>query len=619
MSKLVALAGLPNSGKTSIFNILTGSKQKVANYPGVTVERKKGVIELDNAQIEIIDTPGVYSLDSTTLDEKVSKDILLHKNELDRPDLVVMVIDSSNYKKALYLALQLKEIGTNLILCLNMQDIAESRGQKLNLNEIARAFECPAIETSISDSESINQLKKLIFETLNQIGNGSINLPKKYQSQMKSTEYIKDKLMSMDELAGKITINAIKPDTVSAKLDQFLLHPVWGVVALLATLILMFQLLFAWSDPLVGIIENAFEWLTLFADSNLTNGLLKSFITDGLIAGIGGVVVFLPHILIMFFFILLLEDCGYLTRAVFLLDSLMRRLGLPGKAVIPLLSSHACAIPGIMSARIIENERDRLATILVSPLTTCSARLPVYTLLIAAIVPATKTLGFFDLRGLVMFALYFMGMASAFIISAILKRTTLNGPPTMLLMEMPSYKKPRASDLARGLWSRTKMFCKKVATIITILSILIWVLVSFPRIDQQTPDIQNSYAAKIGKTFEPIFRPIGFDWRITTSLIPSFGAREVVVSALSSVLSVEASEEDLEFELGKIISSEFTLASLLSLLVWFIYAPQCISTFAVMRKETNSFVWPSFMMAYTLILAYLMSFMTYWVTGLILA
>jgi ferrous iron transport protein B len=606
MSSTVTLAGLPNSGKSSLFNILTGSRQRIANYPGVTVEKKKGTLVFSNQSIEVIDLPGIYSLDVTTLDEKVSKDYLMDKFE-NRVDCIVLVVDTTNLKKSLYLAMQLKEIGQSFLLALNLIDIAEKRGMKVNTDKLSSFFGAPVVCTSAVKNTGIEDLKKAILDF--QRSETAVILPKGFQSEIKKPEYIKNKLRSIDELYLDIVETDIAPDTLTEKIDRVVLHPVLGVGILVFTLLCIFQLLFTWSEPLMNGIDGLIGWLSGLVEANISNTMLKSLLVDGIIAGVGGIIIFLPHIVLLFVFILFLEDVGYLGRVAFLMDSLMRRLGLPGKAVIPLLSSHACAIPGIMSARIVDNEKDRLATVLVSPLTTCSARIPVYLLLIAALVPEKSVMGF-SLSALVLFSLYMAGITSAFIMAFILKKTTLNGPPTTLLMEMPAYRFPKFTSILKGAWAKGKSFLYKAGTVILILSILIWLLVSFPKNQQGKSDINNSYAATIGKTFAPIFKPLGFDWRITTALIPSFGAREVVVSAMASVLSQEgASEEDAGYI--KKVKDSFPPATLIALLVWFIYAPQCISTFAVMKRETNGWKWPIFMGVYTLGLAYILSFIAY--------
>jgi ferrous iron transport protein B len=607
----VVLAGLPNCGKTSLFNALTGANQKVANYPGVTVEKKTGLVQ-GEVSYDLTDLPGIYSLDSTTLDEKVAKDILLNKNSNLQAQLIILVFDATNIRKSLYLALQLKEIGARFIIVLNMADIATARGQELKIEFLEQFFKTKVVYTANNNSQSISNLQLLLQEELQLNPNSqALKIPEKFQTEIKDRIYIKEKMRDMDEIEKNVIVKKIAPDSLSAKIDRYVLHPIWGFTILFTCLLLLFQLLFVATEPLVGVIEGIFELLANLINQQLINQTWKSFWVDGVIAGIGSVVVFLPHILFLFLFLQVLEDCGYLTRAVFLLDSLMRRLGLPGKSVIPLLSSHACAIPGIMSARIIESQKDRMATILVAPLTTCSARLPVYTMLIAALMPAQKIFGL-DIRGLGMFALYLIGMASALIISFVLKKSILNGPPTMLLMELPSYRLPKLRDIFYELLQKTKLFFKKVGTIIFVLSMVIWLLVSFPKNENGVSNIHTSYAAKMGHLFTPIFAPIGFDWRITTALIPSFGAREVVISSLSSVLAVESDGEG--EKLSQLISREFSLATLLSLLAWFIYAPQCISTFAVLKKESNSWKWPALMGVYTLALAYLASFFVYWGT-----
>ncbi len=606
MSVTITLTGLPNSGKSSLFNTLTGGRQRIANYPGVTVEKKIGEYLFENDKINVIDLPGIYSLDVTTLDEKITKDYLLNKLD-EKTDFTVLVLDITNLKKSLYLALQLKEINQKFIIALNLIDIAKKRGMEVDYLKLSQEFDAPVVTTSAISNLGIEDLKKAIRDFKKQEGN--VNLPINFQSEIKKPEYIKNKLKAIDVIYNNIVIKDLSPDNLTAKIDKIILHPVWGVAILLTTLLCIFQLLFSWSEPLMDGIDNLIGWMSANAEIYISNPMLRSLIVDGILAGVGGIIIFLPHIILLFVFILFLEDVGYLGRVAFLLDSLMRRLGLPGKAVIPLLSSHACAIPGIMSARIVENEKDRLATILVAPLTTCSARIPVYLLLIAALVPNKSFYGISMAAG-VLFLLYVSGIASAFVMAFILKKTTLNGPPTTLLMEMPPYRLPKFSSILKGALNKGKAFLYKAGSVILVLSVIIWLLVSFPKNEMGKSDINNSYAAVIGKTFEPIFRPIGFDWKITTALIPSFGAREMVVAALASVLAQEEASEDDPGYIKKVRDS-FPPATLISLLVWFIYAPQCISTFAVMKRETNGWKWPAFMGLYTLVLAYLFSFIAY--------
>lgn len=608
----IALVGLPNSGKSSLFNALTKSRQRVANFPGITVEKRIGSLTFEESTFTLLDLPGVYTLDVSTLDEKVTRDYILNKSTDDKAEVFVLVIDSTNIKKSLYLALQIKDLGQKFVLALNMMDVAQKRGLAIDTDKLSAEFDCPVIPIVATEGKGLNDLIKSVKE-LSLTPSKEVITEKDYQRQIKESSYIKSKLRKTEEIMDKVITSTLTKDTFTEKLDNFLLHPVYGVVILFALLLGMFQLLFVGADPFIGMIESLFEFLGELATQYIPDGYFQSLVVDGILAGVGGILVFLPHIIFLFLIIYTLEDFGYLGRAAFMLDYLMRRLGLPGKAVVPLLSSHACAIPGIMSARIIDNPTERLITMLVSPLTTCSARLPVYTLIIAAMIPNDTYLGF-GLPGLVLFGLYAMGIISAFLIAFILKSFMPNTSPSYLMMELPEYRKPKFSNIIRASLQKGMLFVKKAGTVIFVLSMLIWALVTFPKAPENAsePAINYSYAAKIGKTFEPIFRPMGFDWRITTALVPSFGAREVLVSSLSTVMAVEAAdEEEAEKGLRALIKNEFSFAAMLALLVWFIYSPQCISTFAVLRKETNSYKIPFLFGVYTLVLAYVMSFITY--------
>lgn len=608
----IALVGLPNSGKSSLFNALTKSRQRVANFPGITVEKRIGSLTFEESTFTLLDLPGVYTLDVSTLDEKVTRDYILNKSTDDKAEVFVLVIDSTNIKKSLYLALQIKDLGQKFVLALNMMDVAQKRGLAIDTDKLSAEFDCPVIPIVATEGKGLNDLIKSVKE-LSLTPSKEVITEKDYQRQIKESSYIKSKLRKTEEIMDKVITSTLTKDTFTEKLDNFLLHPVYGVVILFALLLGMFQLLFVGADPFIGMIESLFEFLGELATQYIPDGYFQSLVVDGILAGVGGILVFLPHIIFLFLIIYTLEDFGYLGRAAFMLDYLMRRLGLPGKAVVPLLSSHACAIPGIMSARIIDNPTERLITMLVSPLTTCSARLPVYTLIIAAMIPNDTYMGF-GLPGLVLFGLYAMGIISAFLIAFILKSFMPNTSPSYLMMELPEYRKPKFSNIIRASLQKGMLFVKKAGTVIFVLSMLIWALVTFPKAPENAsePAINYSYAAKIGKTFEPIFRPMGFDWRITTALVPSFGAREVLVSSLSTVMAVEAAdEEEAEKGLRALIKDEFSFAAMLALLVWFIYSPQCISTFAVLRKETNSYKMPILFGVYTLVLAYVMSFITY--------
>lgn len=603
----VALVGMPNVGKTALFNKLTGSHQRVANFPGITVEKKVGWIT-DNGQkvLEIIDLPGLYSLDATTLDEKVTKDFLLQKEKEQSADLFVLVLDATNLDKSLYLAFQLKQLGYPLILALNLIDEARRRGLEIDIPLMEKKLGAVIIPTSGATGEGVDTFIHYLKQETQQISDVKISIPNSPQKTFRSPSYVNGIFKSVDSVLKEITIKPIRPDHLTERIDHFVLHPVWGGIILVVTLLFIFQVLFAWSAPLTDGIESLFGMLGEFASAHISNDLLKSFVVDGVISGVGGVIVFIPQIVLLFFFINFLEDLGYLGRAAFMLDSVMRKLGLPGKAVIPLLSSHACAIPGILSTRVIDNYRERLITMLVIPLTTCSARLPVYAILIAALVPDSPVAGFTWLRlpGIVLFGLYALGFFTALVVSFIFKKTLPFESPSMLLMELPPYRIPKFKNLFLAMMNKAKIFLKKAGTIILAVSIVIWVLMTFPQVDGVS-SVETSYAASIGKFFEPVFRPLGFDWRMTTALIPSIGAREVVVSALSMVLSIQEGSDGFEQKLTESLLVQFGAGPLMALLIWFVFAPQCISTFAVMKRETNSLKWPLVMVGYTLVLAYL--------------
>ncbi|MCM2350828.1 MAG: ferrous iron transporter B [Bacteriovoracaceae bacterium] len=603
----IALVGMPNVGKTALFNKLTGSFQRVANFPGVTVEKKVGWVSENGQKIlEVVDLPGIYSLDATTLDEKVTKDFLLKKEKEATADLFVLVLDATNLDKSLYLAFQLKRLGYPLVIALNLMDEAKKRNFSLDLKEFSQKLDAVVIPTSASTGEGAKELIAALMIELQKGEKPFLEVPENAQKVFRSPAYVNGIFKEIDQLLKEVTLTSLRPDTFSERIDRIVLHPFWGVVTLFATLILIFQTLFSWAEPIMDLIESMFGSLGELASTLISNELLRSLVVDGIIGGVGGVLVFLPQIVLLFFFIQFLEDLGYLGRAAFLMDSIMRKFGLPGKSVIPLLSSHACAIPGILSTRVIDNYRERLITMLVIPLTTCSARLPVYAILIGALIPNIAAFGipWLKLPGLVLFGLYMVGFGSALVVSLVFKRTLPHSSPSMLLMELPPYRMPKMKNLLMVMKNKAMIFLKKAGGIILVVSVIIWVLMTFPQQNGVT-HIEQSYAADIGRFFEPVFKPLGFDWRITTALIPSIGAREVVVSALSMVLSMEGTEEEMALALVQ----NFGLGTLVALLVWFVFAPQCISTFAVMKRETNSWKWPVVMVAYTLALAYFFAFL----------
>lgn len=608
MTSRIALVGMPNVGKTALFNKLTGSFQRVANFPGVTVEKKIGWVSENGQRIlEVVDLPGIYSLDATTLDEKVTKDFLLKKEKESSADLFVLVLDATNLDKSLYLAFQLKQLGYPLVIALNLMDEAKKRNFSLDLKRFAEKLSAVVVPTSASTGEGVQDLIKVVKAELETKRNIELLVPDHAQRVFRSPIYVNGIFKEIDRLLHEVTITKLKPDTFSERIDHYVLHPVWGVVILFSLLILMFQTLFSWATPIQEMIESGFSYAGSLASQWISNDLLRSLIVDGVISGVGGVLVFLPQIVLLFLFIQFLEDVGYLGRAAFMMDSFMRRIGLPGKSVIPLLSSHACAIPGMLATRVIDNHRERLITMLVIPLTTCSARLPVYAILIAAIIPNVPVAGlsWLKLPGLILFGLYMLGFISALIVSLIFKKTLPHSSPSMLLMELPPYRVPKAKNLLMVMKNKAMIFLRKAGGIILIVSIVIWALVTFPRQDGVS-QIDHSYAASIGHVFEPLFRPLGFDWRITTALIPSIAARETAVSSLSLVLSIDGENE---LGMARALMDTFGLGTLVAFLIWFVFAPQCVSTFAVMKRETDSLKWPVVMVLYTFAMAYTFAFL----------
>lgn len=602
----LALVGLPNCGKTSLFNALTGSRQKVANYPGVTVERKEGFIVLpERLQLRVLDLPGTYSLDARTPDEEITRDVVLgrHASEV-QPGVLVAVVDATNLERNLGLVLELKELGIPMVLALNMMDLARKRGLELDLPRLESELGVRIVTTVAVKREG---LEKLIAE----IRTCKVGVPAQCPWQKPTGSEIRARFNRVDAILKSVIRHRTKPARWTRRIDRVVLHPVLGFGVLLAMLALIFQAIFSWASLPADAIEAGVAGFGKWVESMLSEGPMRSLVVDGVIAGVGAVLVFLPQILILFAFVFLLEDSGYLSRAAFLMDRVMGSVGLHGRAFIPLLSSYACAIPGVMATRTIANPKDRLATILVAPLATCSARLPVYTLLVGAFIPNRSMLGGFGLQGLVLFGLYLAGTIAPLSVAWVLRRTVLKGPRPSLLLELPTYKRPSLRGLALGLIERTKIFLRRAGTVILGLSVLIWVLSSYPKAPETSsePAIHYSFAGKIGHAIEPLLKPIGFDWRVGVALVPGFAAREVMVGALGTVYAVESGSGDAE--LGARLATSWSLATALSLIVWYIFAPQCLSTLAVVRRETNSWRWAGFLMAYMTVLAYVASFATF--------
>ncbi len=598
----LALVGNPNCGKTALFNQLTGSRQKVANYTGVTVERKEGRLRgPSGTEYAVLDLPGAYSLDPASLDEAVTRDVLrgFYPGEA-APDVLVCVVDATNLRLHLRFALELRALGKPMVLALNMVDAARKRGIAIDVKALESAIGVPVIETVAVNKHGARELVAWIDGQAGKAAAPTVHEAGDVHAQVR------------DILAAAVVMPA-RTARVDDTLDRWLLHPVFGLLALAATMFLIFQAVYAWATPLMDLIDAGTGALGEWAAGVLPEGPLASLVTDGIIAGLGGVIIFLPQILILFAFILALEESGYLPRAAFLLDRMMAGAGLSGRSFIPLLSSFACAVPGIMSTRSIQDPRDRLATILVAPLMTCSARLPVYALLIGAFIPA-RDVGWFNLQGLVLFGLYFAGIASALLVSWVMKKWRSDKREHPLLLELPSYRIPHPRDLAVGLWERGMIFLKRVGGIILALTILLWVLLTFPGApaDATGPAIDYSFAGQLGHAMAVFFAPLGFNWQICIALIPGMGAREVAVSSLATIYALSAPDDDAAIDaLTPVIADGWSLATGLSLLVWFIYAPMCISTLATIKRETNSWKQTAIATGYLFALAYGMALLTY--------
>jgi ferrous iron transport protein B len=603
---LVAVAGSPNAGKSALFNALTGARQKVGNYPGVTVERHSGRLTLaDGRPVEMVDLPGAYSLEPASPDEAVTRDVLIGQQKGERqPDALLIVVDASNLDNHLRFALQLIELGLPTIVALNMIDLAKRDGLELDPKALERELGVPVVETVAVRRRGVPELQSTLDDMLSSPRCGV-------------HKAVKSDLIHLQRRAREIATAAVVSETPvrrwTHRLDSVLLHPVIGPVILAAIMFVMFQAVFAWSEAPKSWIEDGVAWLGTQASAALPAGLLRSMIVDGAIAGVGAVITFLPQILILFFFILLLEGTGYMVRAAFLMDRLMHGVGLSGRAFIPLLSSFACAVPGIMATRTIDDPKDRLTTILVAPLMTCSARLPVYTLIIAAFIPS-RTVGYgIGLQGLVMFGLYICGIAGALLAALVLRRGVLKGSGGGFMMELPKYQWPPLKDVVIGLITRTEIFLKRAGTIILGTTIILWALASVPQAGPGEKQSEVSIAGHIANGIEAVVKPIGFNHDISLALLPAMAAREVSVSAIATVYSIDSPDQQAGVtRLQDRLSHRWSLATALAFLAWFVFAPQCISTIAVTRRETNGWKWPLFMVSYLFLLAYVAAGLTYW-------
>ncbi len=708
----VALTGNPNCGKTTIFNALTGLRAKVGNYAGVTVERKEGRLigNPANRDIRILDLPGTYSLSPNSIDEQISRDVLLNRlPELPPPDLIVIVVDASNLQRNLYYATQVIELGHRTLIALNMVDVAESNGHAIDTAKLSAALGVPVLPVIASNGQGIPELRARIIAELDNAAEtrpqlfcqlpglfrieatGLANLlaetfrdrqiqataeallllsnekalassrehyPQKIQDAVAAARKRLDahnvdwrsapiewRYAKIAEIQQAATTELAPPgETFSDRLDRIVTHKTWGTLLFIAIMLLMFQSIFTFAHIPMDALQSAVDWLGGKVGHAIPPGDLNSLIVGGVIAGVGAVIVFLPQILLLFMFIGFLEDTGYMARAAFLMDRLMSKVGLHGKSFIPMLSSFACAIPGIMATRTIESRKDRLVTILVAPLMSCSARLPVYTLLIAACVPNVTVLGFIKLSALTMLAMYLLGITVALLMAWLFKKTLLRGDPPMLIMELPPYKRPLLRVVSRHMWERSKLFLRRAGTVILGINILLWFLATYPRsaavekdfaarraavapaqtaeLDKQEAGekLRHSFAGMAGRAIEPVIAPLGFDWKMGIGIVASFAAREVFVSTMSTVYNVgEADTQNGTKALAETMRAQrrtdgspiYTPLTAVTLMVFYVFAMQCVSTVAVVRRETNSWKWPLFQWFYMGVLAWGLAFLTY--------
>ncbi len=608
---LVALVGNPNCGKTALFNRLTGSRQKVANYAGVTVERKEGRLTTSSGKVlRILDLPGTYSLYPRSLDERVTCDVLAGRAAGEkRPDLVVCVVDATNLRRGLRLVLAVQRMKLPCVVALNMSDEARARGILIDEAALSDALGMPVVSTVAVQANGEEGLRRLLDQPGLLTSHHSIALVTEANDEPVELDHAR-----VQVILRHLGLDRVLPDQASERVDRVLLHPVVGPIVLVLLLFVIFQAMFSlavvpmeWIKHGAGLLSEAMvQWLP--------DNWLRSLIVDGLIAGVGSVVVFLPQILILFGFILILEESGYLPRAAYLLDRLMGTVGLSGRSFIPLLSSFACAIPGIIAIRTIPNARDRMVTMLIAPLMTCSARLPVYALLIGAFIPKRLVFGLLEQQGLVMFALYFAGIFGAMAVAWVLKRFTATGRQIRpLMMELPSYRLPRVRNIALGLVQRAQLFLSRVGGVIMVMTLALWALASFPGAPEGATGvpIEYSIAGMIGKALAVVLAPIGFNWQISIALVPGMAAREVAISALGTVYALSDTGPAGADTLGPLIAQQWSLATALSLLAWYVFAPQCLSTLATIRRESGGWKIPLISVTYLFVLAYAASWVTY--------
>ena len=600
-----ALVGNPNAGKSALFNALTGARQKIANYPGVTVERKAGRLLLPNGEpVELTDLPGSYGLNPTSPDEEVTRKVILGELPGEAaPEVLVVVLDASNLEQHLVFAQEVIALGRPTVVALNMIDLAERDGLTLDPKALEAALGIPVVPTVAVRRRGLDELA------------AAIAAAHERERQPQHTHITQtERRVSAHAIADATIVAETAKHRLHSKLDRVLLDPWAGPLILFALLFVVFQAVFAWATPFVDAMEGAAGLLADGARSVLPQGLVRDFVVDGVINGVGSVVVFLPQIVILFFFILFMEASGYMARAAFIMDRLMAQVGLSGRSFIPLLSSFACAIPGIMATRSITDPKDRLTTILIAPLMTCSARLPVYAVIIAAFIPDHPVGPGIGLQGLVLFALYVAGIIGAMVVALVLRRSVTKGAASGFIMELPKYQMPRAKDLAIGLFQRAWIFLRRAGGIIFMITVVLWLMLNFPRAEPGQSQVEASAAGKIADVVEVVVRPIGFNHEMALALIPAMAAREVAVSSLATTYAVDASDDEAQaaMALGDKLKARWTLPMALAFLAWFVFAPQCLSTIAVARRETNGWKWPAFMLAYLFAMAYVAAGVTYW-------
>ena len=605
--RTAALVGNPNSGKSALFNALTGARQKIANYAGVTVERKAGRLTLPNGEpVELLDLPGSYSFDAASPDEAVTRDVVQGAFESeDAPDVLILVLDAANLEQHLVFAQEVLELGRPTVVALNMIDLAERDGLTLDPEALSEALGVPVVPTVAVRRRGLVELSEAIAEA-------ETHADEETRKRWHLT--LPERRLTAKHITRGAVLSKSTRHTVENGVDRVLLNPWIGPIILFGLLFIVFQAVFAWATPFADALEGGVAVLSQGVADTLPAGLLRDFITEGVLAGVGSVVVFLPQIVILFFFILVMEASGYMARAAFLMDRLMALVGLSGRSFIPLLSSFACAIPGIMATRSISDPKDRLTTILIAPLMTCSARLPVYAVVIAAVIPQTSVGPGIGLQGLVLFALYVAGIVGAMVVALVLRSTVTKGAASGFIMELPRYQLPRIKDLAIGLWQRAWVFLRRAGTIIFVATIALWVLLSFPKAEPGESQLDASLAGAVADTLHPVLEPVGFNREMSLAIIPALAAREVAVSALATTYAVDAENEDLAAEgVTAKIAALWSLPTALAFLAWFVFAPQCLSTIAVARRETNGWKWPIVMVVYLFALAWISAGLTYWI------